>query len=209
MVEGLEDAPRVLIVADYDLFRTKLRSLLEEQGVNVVGEAADRADSVLSVSLLNPDLVVMDVPRVAEATWQIIEMVPWSPVLVLASDDDYDHLLHARLAGASGSLPKNSSAPELIAAIRAAAIRPRSIPPEDAARIVQFLELSQRESRLLQRTGSRLKTAVARFGIGKPRVVMRLMAQEPVNPPLGVAELAFALAAIVLVFMVARGLIAG
>ena len=31
---------RVLIVDDHDLFRTGLRNLLEEQGVQVVGEAA-------------------------------------------------------------------------------------------------------------------------------------------------------------------------
>ena len=32
-------SPRVLLVDDHDLFRTGLRTLLEEQGVDVVGEA--------------------------------------------------------------------------------------------------------------------------------------------------------------------------
>jgi len=32
---------RVVVVDDHDLFRTGLRNLLEEQGVNVVGEAAN------------------------------------------------------------------------------------------------------------------------------------------------------------------------
>ena len=34
-----EQSPRVLLVDDHDLFRTGLRTLLEEQGVDVVGEA--------------------------------------------------------------------------------------------------------------------------------------------------------------------------
>jgi uncharacterized protein YqgV (UPF0045/DUF77 family) len=36
----------VVIVDDHDLFRTGLRNLLEEQGVQVVGEAASGADAV-------------------------------------------------------------------------------------------------------------------------------------------------------------------
>jgi DNA-binding NarL/FixJ family response regulator len=35
-----EAIPRVLLVDDHDLFRTGLRNLLEEEGVDVVGEAA-------------------------------------------------------------------------------------------------------------------------------------------------------------------------
>jgi DNA-binding NarL/FixJ family response regulator len=36
--KGLDEL-RVLVVDDHDLFRTGLRNLLEEEGVNVVGEA--------------------------------------------------------------------------------------------------------------------------------------------------------------------------
>ncbi len=38
--EPRNDALRVVIVDDHDLFRTGLRNLLEEQGIVVVGEAA-------------------------------------------------------------------------------------------------------------------------------------------------------------------------
>ena len=43
------DGLRVLLVDDHDLFRTGLRNLLEEQGVQVVGEAANGHDAVRSV----------------------------------------------------------------------------------------------------------------------------------------------------------------
>ena len=42
------DGLRVLLVDDHDLFRTGLRNLLEEQGVQVVGEAANGQDAVRS-----------------------------------------------------------------------------------------------------------------------------------------------------------------
>ena len=40
--ERQTESLRVLIVDDHDLFRTGLRNLLEEQGVQIVGEAAER-----------------------------------------------------------------------------------------------------------------------------------------------------------------------
>ena len=42
--EARHDALRVVIVDDHDLFRTGLRNLLEEQGIQVVGEAAAGSD---------------------------------------------------------------------------------------------------------------------------------------------------------------------
>jgi DNA-binding NarL/FixJ family response regulator len=51
---------RVLLVDDHDLFRTGLRNLLEEQTVQVVGEAADGAQAIRMVRELAPDVVVMD-----------------------------------------------------------------------------------------------------------------------------------------------------
>ena len=41
-----ERAIRVLIVDDHDLFRTGLRNLLEEQGVEIVGEAASGSEAL-------------------------------------------------------------------------------------------------------------------------------------------------------------------
>jgi Response regulator containing CheY-like receiver domain and AraC-type DNA-binding domain len=54
------DPLRVLIVDDHDLFRTGLRNLLEEQGVVLVGEAANGGDAVTLVRERSPDVVVMD-----------------------------------------------------------------------------------------------------------------------------------------------------
>ena len=45
---------RVLIVDDHDLFRTGLRNLLEEQGVQISGEAASGAEAVRSFGERRP-----------------------------------------------------------------------------------------------------------------------------------------------------------
>src|SRR5215831_4172228 len=93
--EGASDAPRVLIVDDHDLFRTGLRNLLEEQGVNVVGEAATGEEAVRAVSRTTPDVVVMDLnmPGMSgvDATRHITADAPLTRVVVLTiSDQDGD-----------------------------------------------------------------------------------------------------------------------
>ena len=49
----------MLIVDDHDLFRTGLRNLLEEQGVQIVGEAASGAEAVRIVRELVPFINVI------------------------------------------------------------------------------------------------------------------------------------------------------
>jgi DNA-binding NarL/FixJ family response regulator len=53
--------PTVLIVDDHAAFRTSARALLEAEGFDVVGEAADGEDAVGEVERLRPDVVLLDV----------------------------------------------------------------------------------------------------------------------------------------------------
>ena len=59
-IHGVEAARsiRVLLVDDHDLFRTGLRNLLEERGVQIAGEAGAGADAVRLVRELTPEVVV-------------------------------------------------------------------------------------------------------------------------------------------------------
>jgi len=52
---------RVLIVDDHAGFRASARRLLECEGFDVVGEAADGAEALAIVAELAPDLVLLDV----------------------------------------------------------------------------------------------------------------------------------------------------
>jgi DNA-binding NarL/FixJ family response regulator len=136
-----QDALRVVIVDDHDLFRTGLRNLLEEQGIQVIGEAAAGNEAVRAVRELAPDVVVMDLnmPGMTgvEATRQIISTAPLTRVLVLTISDQDSDVLDAILAGACGYLLKDSSIQELIAGIRAAAVGESLISPIIAAKVLQ------------------------------------------------------------------------
>jgi len=132
---------RVLLVDDHDLFRTGLRNLLEEQGVLVVGEAADGAQAIRMVRELAPDVVVMDLnmPGMTgvEATRQVTTLAPLTRVVVLTISDQDEDVMNAILAGACGYLMKDSSIQDLMQGIRAAAVGESLISPHIAAKVLQ------------------------------------------------------------------------
>ena len=137
------DEVRVVVVDDHDLFRTGLRSLLEEQGVNVVGEAANGQTAIRIVSELAPDVVIMDLnmPGLTgvETTRQLSGIAPLARVVVLTISADDDDVMNAVMAGACGYLLKDSSIQELIIGIRAAAAGESLISPQIAAKVLQRL----------------------------------------------------------------------
>jgi DNA-binding NarL/FixJ family response regulator len=51
----------VLVVDDHEGFRASARKLLEAEGFEVVGEAADAASGMDQVAELHPDVVLLDV----------------------------------------------------------------------------------------------------------------------------------------------------
>jgi DNA-binding NarL/FixJ family response regulator len=61
VLEDLQAARRVLIVDDHPSFRRSARALLVAEGFDVVGEAEDGAAAIAAVSVLAPDLVLLDV----------------------------------------------------------------------------------------------------------------------------------------------------
>ena len=135
------DGLRVLLVDDHDLFRTGLRNLLEEQGVQVVGEAANGLDAVRSVREAAPDVVVMDLNMPGktgvEATREITSFAPLTRVVVLTISDQDEDVMDAIVAGACGYLVKDSSIQELIRGIKSAAVGESLISPPIAAKVLQ------------------------------------------------------------------------
>jgi DNA-binding NarL/FixJ family response regulator len=154
------DAYRVLLVDDHDLFRTGLRTLLEEQGVQVIGEAAGGAQAVRFVRELSPDVVVMDLnmPGMTgtEATRQITSIAPLTRVLVLTISDQDADVIEAILAGACGYLLKDASIEELIRGIRAASVGESLISPHIASKVLQRVRASSTEPGVEQTIRSEL-----------------------------------------------------
>jgi DNA-binding NarL/FixJ family response regulator len=142
-VEKALDDVRVVVVDDHDLFRTGLRNLLEEQGVNVVGEAANGQAAIRLASDLAPDVVVMDLnmPGLTgvETTRHLAGIAPLTRVVVLTISADDEDVMDAVMAGACGYLLKDSSIQDLITGIRAAAAGESLISPQIAAKVLQRL----------------------------------------------------------------------
>src|SRR6266513_3280244 len=135
------DALRVLIVDDHDLFRTGLRNLLEEQGVQIVGEAATGENAIRIVRELAPDVVVMDLnmPGIGgvDATRHITSIAPLTRVVMLTISEEDSDVMDAILAGACGYLLKDSSIQDLMAGIYAAALGESLISPNLASKVLQ------------------------------------------------------------------------
>jgi DNA-binding NarL/FixJ family response regulator len=140
--KALDDV-RVLVVDDHDLFRTGLKTLLEEQGVKVVGEAANGQTAIRMVGDLAPDVVVMDLnmPGLTgvETTRKLAGIAPLTRVVVLTISADDEDVMDAVMAGACGYLLKDSSIQELIMGIRAAAGGESLISPQIAAKVLRKL----------------------------------------------------------------------
>jgi len=121
-------SPRVLLVDDHDLFRTGLRNLLEEEGVDVVGEAAAGDDALRYVLELQPDVV---------ATKKIIAYAPLTRVVVLTISDQDGDVMEAIFAGACGYLLKDASVEDVMRGIQAAAVGESLISPTIAGKVLE------------------------------------------------------------------------
>jgi len=115
----------VLLVDDQDLVRSGLRRILRRKdGFVIVAECSDGDEVPAAVAAHRPDVVVMDLrmKRVdgIEATRRLTGQDS-PPVLALTTFNE-DELLSAALrAGAAGFVLKDSSAEELIRAVRTVA----------------------------------------------------------------------------------------
>jgi DNA-binding NarL/FixJ family response regulator len=110
---------RILIVDDHPLTRDALAALLEQQGFDVIGEAASGEEAITEAETLQPDLVLLDLTMPGmdglTALPRIREEAPAAEVVVLTASDAEENLLAAIRAGASGYLLKTEP-PEQIAA---------------------------------------------------------------------------------------------
>ena len=114
---------RVVIADDQQMVRSGLRSLLEEDDdITVVAEVADGAAALDAVRALQPDVVLMDIRMPVldglSATRLLAEDGDSVRVLVLTTFDLDEYVFEALRSGASGFLLKDSTAEELITAVK-------------------------------------------------------------------------------------------
>jgi DNA-binding NarL/FixJ family response regulator len=81
----------VLIVDDHDVFRAAARALLEADGFEVIGEAADGPRAIHAVTTLRPNVVLLDIQLPGPDGFHVAEQIarmPDPPVVVLMSSRD-------------------------------------------------------------------------------------------------------------------------
>ena len=135
---------RVVLADDQALLRKGFRMILEaEEGLEIVGEAADGADAVRLVELYRPDVVLMDVRMPVldgiEATRAITtsDAAGETRVLMLTTFDLDEYAFNALRAGASGFLLKDVPPVELVAAIRTVAHGDAVVSPRITRRLLE------------------------------------------------------------------------
>lgn len=114
---------RVLLVEDQTLVRRGICGLLAlTDDIQVVAEAADGAEAIQQIPIINPDVVLLDVrlPKLSglDVLTILRERNALPPTILLTTFDDDEALLKGVRAGARGFLLKDVSVERLADAIR-------------------------------------------------------------------------------------------
>jgi DNA-binding NarL/FixJ family response regulator len=143
----------------------------------VVAECADGLQAIEELPDVRPDVILMDIrmPRLdgIAATGQLRDTTDCSPILVLTTFGEDEVLWGAIEAGAAGFVLKDSSAEDLIAAVRAVAGGGAWFDPAVAPRV---LDLYRRAVAPAARDAARLELLTDR-----EHDVLRLMARGASN----------------------------
>ena len=114
---------RILIADDHTMVRQGIRMmLLTQQDMEVVGEAANGREAAQKAEELDPDVVILDlsmpIMNGLEAARIIAKQNPRIGVLVLTMHLNEEYAFQVLSCGAKGYMIKESSAEEMIKAVR-------------------------------------------------------------------------------------------
>ena len=140
---------RVFILDDHEVVRRGVRDLLDAQeGIEVVGEAADAREALARVPATRPQVAVLDV-RLGddrggdhagiEVCRELRAQMPELACLMLTSFDDDEALFDAIMAGAAGYVLKQINGADLVAAVRTVASGTSMLDPRTTSRVMARL----------------------------------------------------------------------
>ena len=113
--------PSVLIVDDHEDFRASARALIELEGFEVIGEAADVVGALAAVAALRPNIVLLDIQLPDGDGFSAAEqlaMLPDPPkVVLISSRDAASYGPRLVQTSARGFLPKSALSGKALAAL--------------------------------------------------------------------------------------------
>jgi DNA-binding NarL/FixJ family response regulator len=138
----------VVVIDDHVLFRSGLRELLQQEEIQVVGEASTAESGLEAIERQAPDVAIMDLnlPGMSghDAIRQIAATAPRTQVLVLTISTSEDDVIEAVLAGACGYLLKDASISDILTGVRAAAAGESMVSPRMAKTLLEQVRLHER-----------------------------------------------------------------
>lgn len=142
-MESGEQEITVVLADDHNVIRVGLRAMLEaEDGLRVIGEAADASGAQKLVRDRRPNVLVLDLQmpgaEPAKDIAALREEVPATRIVVLTMQSDPRRARDLLQAGASGYVLKQAAERQLTAAIRAAADGGSYIDPELGGLVAQL-----------------------------------------------------------------------
>jgi DNA-binding NarL/FixJ family response regulator len=112
-----------------------------EEGLSVVGEAANADEAVEQARLLHPTVVLLDIVMPVrsglDALPEILEAAPDAKVLMLSMEEEPGYVRRSFASGASGYLLKAAADSELVQAVRDVAAGRRYVHPLLGARLAE------------------------------------------------------------------------
>jgi DNA-binding NarL/FixJ family response regulator len=112
---------KVIIVDDHNLFRNGLKILLNNENIEVIGEASNGNEFLEIIKTKRPDIVLMDIEMPImngiEASQTALEKYPELKIIALSMFDEEEYYYKMIDAGVKGFILKNSDITEVIKAI--------------------------------------------------------------------------------------------
>ena len=132
----------IVLADDHNVVRQGLRALLEtEPDFRIVGEAGDGPEAVHLVERLQPDVLVLDLMLPGLSGLEVTRLVrqgsSQTRVLILSMYADEAYVLRALKNGAAGYVLKDSSAADLVQAVREVAGGRRYLSPPLSERAIE------------------------------------------------------------------------
>ena len=139
----------IVLADDHHIVRQGLRSLLDsESDFKVVGEASDGLEAIRLCEEKKPDILVVDMVMKGmngiEVTRQVTKSCPNTAIVVLSMYDNETYVFEALQSGAKAYVVKETTASELVRAIREARNGHRYLSPPLSERAINaYLQKSR------------------------------------------------------------------
>jgi len=167
------DEIRVLLVDDHALVRAGIRALIEMiESVDVVGEAGNGAEALLSIERLHPHIVLLDITMPdmngLEVLQKITSRFTGVRVIILTMHEAREYAVQASHFGAAGFIPKSAAAAELKDAIEMVMQGKTYVSAQTPQQTVARIPINDaKQSELLERLTPRQREILVRIAEGQ------------------------------------------